>query len=166
MRPRHPGQRTASGRLSRAKPITAVEPTIAFRARQAVALGLADPEWGSILGQLFLTGRVSASQYMAAKAYGKLVRDYRRIIDAPEPKAAWLLPTPSVATAIGKPAPPADPATIIHELDRIRETIPHVTALDALIIDDRHDSPSIPDVCVALTALIARWGVKIADEPG
>ena len=164
MRTRLAGARTPSGRLSRANAVKPVEPTVAFRARQAAHLALIDPEWGSILGQLFLSGRVSASQYEAGKAYGRLVQRYRALIDAPHPKAGWLLATASPAPSGGIPETTVyESAAILAEIAHVHDNLPGVAALDRLVVDDLHDSPSIPEAITALTWLVARWGVKVTD---
>lgn len=164
-RPRLAGARTSSGRLSRASAVKPVEPTIAFRARQAAALALADPEWGSVFGQLFLRGQVSASQYEAGKAYGRLVQRYRSLIDAPHPKAGWLLASRTPGASGGIPETPVyESSTILAEVGHLHDSLPGtIHALDRLVIDDLHDSPSIPDAITALTYLVSRWGVRISD---
>jgi hypothetical protein len=164
MRTRLAGARTPSGRLSRANAIKPVEPTVAFRARQAAHLALIDPEWGSVLGQMFLAGRVSASQYEAGKAYARLVQRYRHLIDAPHPKAGWLLATvtPGASSAIPETTV-YESAAILAEISLLHAAMPGVEALDRLVVDDLHDSPSIPEAITALTYLVSRWGVKVTD---
>lgn len=81
--------REPSGRLSRATSddIEAVAPAIARRLRDAAARGMADAEWGTELGRLFLEGRIKPGEYEAGKRWGRLVKRWQRVIGAPKPYA-------------------------------------------------------------------------------
>lgn len=74
-----------------------------------------------------------------------------------------------LATASPAPSSPYEATTvyesaaILAEMAHVHDYTPGVDALDRLVLDDLHDSPSIPDALTALTFLVARWGVKVAD---
>lgn len=79
--------REPSGRLSRSTEhaIDAVAPAVAKRLRDAAARGVADQEWGTELGRLFLDGKISPPEYEAGKRWGRLVSLWERAIGAPRP---------------------------------------------------------------------------------
>ena len=54
-------------------------------------------------------------------------------------------------------------AAILAEVSFLHAAMPGLAALDRLVIDDLHDSPTIPEALTALTYLVARWGVKVTD---
>lgn len=82
-----PHVREPSGRLSRSTSdaIEAVAPAAMKRLRDAAARGMADPEWGSELGRLFLDAKITAPEYEAGKRWGRLVRLWHRATGAPPP---------------------------------------------------------------------------------
>jgi hypothetical protein len=59
--------RTPSGQLSRAGRTRELPPTQVRRLRDAALAGLRDPEWGTELGRLYLTGAITAAMYAAGK---------------------------------------------------------------------------------------------------
>lgn len=79
--------REPNGRLSRSTSdaIEAVAPAVVKRLREAAARGVADAEWGTHLGRLFLEAKITPPQYEAGRRWGKLVAQWRRAVGAPPP---------------------------------------------------------------------------------
>lgn len=79
--------REPSGRLSRAvdAALAVAAPGEIKRLRDAALRGMADEEWGTELGRLFLTGKIDAVQYATGKKWGRLIVEYHRAIGCPPP---------------------------------------------------------------------------------
>lgn len=60
-------------------------PTSAKRLRDAAVARMADPEWGSEAGRLFLAGKITATQYQAAKRWWSCREAYLVAIGSPMP---------------------------------------------------------------------------------
>lgn len=78
--------REPNGRLSRSHSEPSLEncsPTQVKRLRDAALAEMQDPEWGTELGRLFLSGRITASQFSAGKWFAMLSDSCRAAIDAP-----------------------------------------------------------------------------------
>lgn len=86
-------QREPNGRLSRsAMPADTTSPTAVKRLRDAALKGMADAQWGTALGGLFLAGAITDVEYAAGQRWARLVASYRRVkgIPQPDPKAVSL----------------------------------------------------------------------------
>lgn len=77
--------REPNGRASRSEMVKQYPPTQVKRLRDAALAGMADPEWGSVCGQMFLQGRLSPPEYAAAKRWSERVEKYHGAIGAPPP---------------------------------------------------------------------------------
>ncbi len=77
--------REPSGRRSRAgqDEIENCSPAQVRRLRDAALQKMCDPDWGTELGRLYLTGRLNVGQYAAGKWFGRLSEACRAAIDAP-----------------------------------------------------------------------------------
>jgi hypothetical protein len=79
-------------RPARADP-TLPSPTEVTRLRDAALAGMRDAVWSSPLGWLYLSGRLSGSQFAAGKKWATLARDYSAACQAPKtPRSANLEP--------------------------------------------------------------------------
>lgn len=58
-------------------------PSQVRRLRDAALNKMCDPEWGTELGRLYLTGRLTVGQYAAGKWFSRLSEACRAAIDAP-----------------------------------------------------------------------------------
>jgi hypothetical protein len=83
--------REPNGRLSRASEdaVKAVSPVAIRRLRDAAIRGMADAEWGTEIGRLYLEGKLNEASYEAGKRWNRLVAAYHKAIGAtpPYPKA-------------------------------------------------------------------------------
>jgi hypothetical protein len=121
--------REPNGRLSRTDDIASHAPTAIKRLRDAALRGMADAEWGTELGRLFLEGRITAEHYAAGKKWGRTVVAYHQAIGAapPYPKAV------AFGDARGR-SPDPDPAS--HEGKRL-------TARDKAIIQNMQEAHAV-----------------------
>jgi hypothetical protein len=80
-------RREPNGRLSRSTEdiVEPVSPAQARRMRDAAALGVIGPEWGSTIGRLFVVGKISATEFEAGRRWGLFMAEYLRLIGAPPP---------------------------------------------------------------------------------
>lgn len=77
--------REPTGRRHRGEmKLEACSPGEAKRLRDAALNGMREKEWGTELGRLFLTGRVTASQFSVGGWFTELSANCRRAIDAPK----------------------------------------------------------------------------------
>ena len=91
-------------RPPRADP-TLPSPTEVTRLRDAALAGMRDAVWSSPLGWLYLSGRLSGSQFAAGRRWADLARDYSAATQSPkQPRSANLDP------AGGQPPDPDSPA--------------------------------------------------------
>lgn len=74
--------RTPSGQYTRADKPKEHAPTQVKRLRDAALRGMADPEWGTELGRLFLQQTITAEMYAAGKRWAELASRYRQAIGA------------------------------------------------------------------------------------
>jgi hypothetical protein len=66
-------------------------PTELRRLVDAAKLGLKDAQWGTQLGLLVLSGKITATQYTAGKRWSELARDYGSAIGGPrQPRSAGM----------------------------------------------------------------------------
>jgi hypothetical protein len=65
--------------------VEAVSPTQAKRLRDAALRGVADPEWASELGRMYLSGDLKSELYEAGRRWGRLVISYYKAIGASAP---------------------------------------------------------------------------------
>lgn len=159
-------QRENNGRATRAvreasKPL---DPIIAYRAKESAALGLRSPEWGSPCGQWFMAGKLSPSQYDAAKRYAGLVVTVRALMGIPVPKTALSI--------YGLPGGPSsdnpDPSLVLayrdqlEQADRVISTAARggKAVLIRATVDGEHDAPNFPVLEHCLSVLARLWGVR------
>lgn len=98
-RKRKEGIREPNGRLKRetrqaakatAKDMGGVSPGQIKRLRDMALAGVRDSIWGTVLGQLFLTNAITASQFEAGKRWANLHRLYLRAIECRTVKTGYL----------------------------------------------------------------------------
>lgn len=77
--------REPNGKPQRSSDDREFPPTQVKRLRDAAMRGMADAEWGTVCGRLFLEGRLPASAYAAAKWWAERVVKYHSAINAPPP---------------------------------------------------------------------------------
>ena len=76
-------------------------PTEISRLRDAALAGMKDPIWGTQLGILHLSGKLTSSQLAAGKRWGELARDYSAAVGAPRaPRSAALEASGGVGESI------------------------------------------------------------------
>jgi hypothetical protein len=83
--------REPNGRAQRSGDEKEFPPAAVKRLRDAAMSGMADPEWGSAAGRLFLAGKISTVQYAAAKRWAERVEKYHHAINAPPPNPRALV---------------------------------------------------------------------------
>lgn len=86
-RKRQAGAREPGGRLARAtaEPDKDYSPAAIKRLADCAINGIADAAYGTLLGRLYLEGRLSAAQFAAGQRFDRLTRHYLRAIAAPRP---------------------------------------------------------------------------------
>lgn len=94
-RRKHLAQREPSGRVKRQpREIELPAPAETRRMRDMAAAGVRGPEWGTMLGRLYLVGHITESQYAAGRRWSGLVADYSAACcSPPAPRTAALDPT-------------------------------------------------------------------------
>lgn len=83
--------REPSGRPARATEQKEYAPVAVRRLLDAAMVGMADAEWGSALGRLYVARKVTAPQYAAGKRWAERVAKYHSAINAPPPNARALV---------------------------------------------------------------------------
>ena len=83
LRPRKPGKRSPCGRIVADEREAGYSPSISKRLRDAAARGMADPSWGTALGQLLMAGKINHDEHMAGLKWDELHREYLRSIEPP-----------------------------------------------------------------------------------
>jgi hypothetical protein len=82
---KHLAARTPNGRLARRVADTMMPPTQIKRLLDAAADGLRDGMWGSSLGRLYLTQKISAGELSAGQHWAMLVTEYSQACRSPKP---------------------------------------------------------------------------------
>jgi len=84
---KHLAKREPSGRISRAvlKAIDGHSPAAVKRLQDAALRGIADPDYGTELGRLALTGKISPTQREAGRRWCKLREEFVRTLGIPLP---------------------------------------------------------------------------------
>lgn len=75
--------REPSGRPSRAAEQKETAPAQVRRLRDAALAGMADQEWGTELGRLFLSGKITPPMYAAGKKWAERASRYQAAINCP-----------------------------------------------------------------------------------
>lgn len=79
--------REPNGRLQRpGKDEQEPAPAAVKRLRDEALAGMADPQWGTQLGRLFLQGRIEPPLYAAGRKWGEYAAKYRDAIGSPTDK--------------------------------------------------------------------------------
>ena len=122
-------QREPSGKVRRpprADP-TLPSPTEVTRLRDAALAGMRDAVWSTPLGWLYLSGRLSGSQFAAGRRWATLARDYSEAQNGPKiPKSANLDPKG------GTPPDPDSPAGLREARRETAVTHQYIAALALL----------------------------------
>jgi len=124
-RRKHLALRKPCGRLRPAKDLELLSPTETRRLLDAAAAGLRDQPWGTAVGQLYIDGRITSSQFAAAKRWAAIVADYSIACRSPPAPRALSFDTPGGS--------PIDPDSEKGERERLR----HERAT-ALYLEGRH----------------------------
>jgi hypothetical protein len=103
-RRKHLAPRYLNGKTRPALKTELMSPAEVRRMAEAAQAGLRDAMWGTTIGRLYLTGKVSASEYGAAKRWVELVAGYSTACQSPQP------PRTAVLDATG--GTPIDPDSI------------------------------------------------------
>lgn len=75
--------REPSGRPARSEEQKETAPAQVKRLRDAALAGMADAEWGTELGRLYLINKITAPMYSAGKRWAERARRYRWAINCP-----------------------------------------------------------------------------------
>ena len=62
-----------------------LSPVEVHRMRAAAAQGLRDGIWGSVLGYLLLTGKITNAQFAAGKRWSEIAAEYQQAMRSPSP---------------------------------------------------------------------------------
>ena len=137
---RHPGGRLNTYASDRAAS-ELTSPAEIRRLRDAAMSGLRDAAWGSEVGRLHLTNRISSSELAAAKRWLELTAKYSRALGSPKP------PTTVSLEALG--GTPPDPDSEIGQKQAKRHeraSRDYVEARDALRLAGRHVEAAVEAV--------------------
>ena len=113
-RRKHLAVRSPCGRISRSANPELMSPAEVHRLVSAAQAGLRDPVWSSEIGRLHLQGKITSSQFAAAKRWSALVAAYSDACCSPRPPQ-----TMSLDAAGGTSADP-DSATGIRMSERLK----------------------------------------------
>jgi hypothetical protein len=116
-RRKHLAVRSPCGRISRSANPELMSPAEVHRLVSAAQAGLRDPVWSSEIGRLHLQGKITSSQFAAAKRWSALVAAYSDACCSPRPPQ-----TMSLDAAGGTSADP-DSATGIREARRHERSV-------------------------------------------
>jgi hypothetical protein len=132
--------REASGRVKRESHLPS--PAEVTRLRDAALAGMRDAVWGSMLGYLFLAGKINAIQFAAGKHWNELAADYARARLSPkQPRSANLDP---------KGGTPADPDSAQGRREARRQVLTVEDYEEALNVLKRLGAPvarAVFDIC-------------------
>jgi len=106
-RRKHLVARGASGRPQRIPRPEPLSPTESRRLLDAASSGMRDPVWATILGQIYLRGKISASEFSAGKFWAELTANYSVACQSPSRPR-----TRPLDAAGGRPADPDSEAGI------------------------------------------------------
>jgi hypothetical protein len=108
-------QREANGRPQRLRlhrEVALPPPTETKRLMDAAVAGMRPAEWGSMLGRLYLAGRISETQYAAGRRWCRMIEEYSGACLSPQlPRSATLDPA-------GGTPPDPDTASGVREAKR------------------------------------------------
>src|ERR1700738_3320862 len=107
--------REPNGKPQRSSDDREFPPTQVKRLRDAAMRGMADAEWGTVCGRLFLEGRLPAPAYAAAKWWAERVVKYHSAINAPPPNPR------AMAIGASSGGEPPDPDSFEGQLRTKRE---------------------------------------------
>lgn len=162
-------KREPSGKVQRTPPLPSA--TEVSRLRDAALAGLRDPVWGTMLGRLYLAGKISGVQFAAGKRWSDLAADYSAICLSPKTSRTVALDPKG-----GTPSDP-DSAKGVREAQR-HSQITHQYLAALAILKHTGDVPrlAVRDTCElslmpagalhlaalgqGLTVLAAFWGKR------
>ena len=142
-------------------------PTEISRLRDAALTGMKDPIWGTQLGILHLSGKLTNSQLAAGKRWAELARDYSTAQQSPKPPRS-----PALEASAGSAVDPDSAkgvrearrhSQIVHGYLGALETLTRTSSLAraAVVLVCEQDAHPIPTELVALKsgldALTAFW---------
>ena len=136
-------RRGATGRIIQSKDSELLPPTEIRRLAEAAAKGMRDQGWGTQIGQMYLRGKVAASEYSAAKRWNALVADYAVACQAPrEPQTA------SLEARGGTPADPDSDAGVKEARKHRRDAAAFLDGKQALRLAGAIAERVVEDVCI------------------
>ncbi len=92
--------REPNGRASRAGAVELLPPTEMCRLFDAATTGLRDPQFGSMLGRVHLTGKITRAEFAAGKRWAELTTEYNIFCEAPRPRKPSTSTTPVARLSI------------------------------------------------------------------
>ena len=93
--------REPNGKPQRTRPAELMSPTEARRLMDAARTGLKDPVWGTTLGWLHLSGKLTTTQFAAGKRWAEVAAEYSEACQGPkQPRSA------NLNSAGGEPSDP------------------------------------------------------------
>jgi len=128
-------------RPPRADP-TLPSPTEVTRLRDAALAGMRDAVWSTPLGWLYLSGRLSGSQFAAGRRWADLARDYSAATQSPKaPRSANLDP------AGGQPPDPDSPAGLREAQQHAHTLHQYISALAILNVSGTPARRAVEAIC-------------------
>jgi hypothetical protein len=101
-----------------------------------------DPVWATTLGYLYLSGKVTGSQFAAGKRWTDLARDYSAASQSPkQPRSANLDPKG------GTPPDPDSPAGLREARQHSQTVHQHLAALELLKLTGDATRRAVADTC-------------------
>jgi len=160
--------REPNGRKKRLPP-TLPPASEVSRLRDAALAGMRDPVWGTTLGYLYLSGKVTGSQFAAGKRWADLARDYSAANQSPkQPRSANLDPKG------GEPPDPDSPRGLREAQQHARTLHQYLAGLGIINLAGAPARRAVENICEqglapvghaqlealgkGLSALSAFWG--------
>ena len=167
MPPRKPlARREPNGKPQRHRD-SGPSPTEISRLRDAALAGMKDPIWGTQLGILHLSGKLTNSQLAAGKRWAELARDYSTAQQSPKPPRSVALEASGGSAVDPDSAKGVKEARrhsqIIHGYLAALETLTRTSALAraaVVLVCEQDAHPTLPELVAlksGLDALTAFW---------
>jgi hypothetical protein len=121
--------REPNGRPQRRTEAQLPSPAEIARLRDAALAGLRDPAWGSTLGRLYLSGKVTGTQFAAGKRWAKLAARYSSAAISPK--------QPRSAKLAAEGGSPVDPDSAKGRREALQEANLAASYVEALVVLER-----------------------------
>ena len=143
-------------------------PALTKRLVMAALAGMADPQWATVPGRLYLAGKITEAQYEASRRFSMLIEDYAQAFLGPAP--------PRTSTGErGSYSAPVDPDTMDGEREagrHVRVRLRYAEATHVMAPQTEHELckfcgnfPEVPSyeellrIKSGLDALVALWRI-------